>query len=218
MPLDNHKGDTKWEYIFDSHGSSWYWCNWYHSCGASGKFFQEILKLEHYQGCPCWQHECKHRLWRWTCYTFRKKKKKKNLHTTGCFLHQNELPFRVLFKHLDGTTKSPTTFNGPLGKLYANDCHNLPQKSFSAVENPLQFHFGMEDMDSLKSDQILLYEYTVGISRGKVDPRFALWKIGPLNQARWLTLAIRLMCLWTRGEYPQNLSTKLYSLINFIVS
>ena len=29
MPLDNHKGDTKWEYIFDSQGSSWYWFNWY---------------------------------------------------------------------------------------------------------------------------------------------------------------------------------------------
>ena len=91
--------------------------------------------------------------------------------------------------------KSHTTFNGPLGKLYANDCHNLPQKSFSAVENPLEFHFGMKDMDSLISDQRLLYEYTVGISRGKVDPRFASWNIGPLNQARWLTLAIRLMCL-----------------------
>ena len=26
------------------------------------------------------------------------------------------------------------------------------------------------------------------------------------------------MCLWTRGTYPQNLSTKLYSLINFIVN
>ena len=73
-------------------------------------------------------------------------------------------------------------------------------------------------MDSLSSDQRLLYEYTVGISRGKVDPRFASWKIGPLNQARSLTLAIRLMCLWTRGAYPQNLSTKLYSLINFIVN
>ena len=60
--------------------------------------------------------------------------------------------------------------------------HNLPQKSFSAVENPLEFHFGMKDMDSLNSDQRLLYEYTVGISRGKVDPRFALWKIGPLNR------------------------------------
>ena len=110
---------------------------------------------------------------------------KKNLHTIGCSLHQNELPFRVLFKHLDGTTKSPTTFNGSLGKLCANDCHNLPQKSFSAVENPLEFHFGMKDMDSLSSDQRLLYEYTVGISRGKVDPRFASWKNGPLNQARW---------------------------------
>ena len=89
-----------------------------------------------------------------------------------------------------------------------------PQKSFSAVENSLEFHFGMKDMDSLSSDQRLLY----GISRGKVDPRFASWKIGPLNQARWLTLAIRLMCLWTRGAYPQNRSTKLYSLINFIVN
>ena len=197
MPLDNHKGDTKWEYIFDSQGSSWYWCNWYTikavlvdntnaNTGCEGGF---VTLLE-----------------------------KKNLHTIGCSLHQNELPFRALFKHLDGTTKSHTTFNGLLGKLCANDCHNLPPKSFSAVENPLEFHFGIKDMDSLSSDQRLLYEYTVGISRGKVDPRFASWKIGPLNQARWLTLAIRLMCLWTRGAYPQNLSTKLYSLINFIVN
>ena len=86
---------------------------------------------------------------------------KKNLHA----IHKNELPFRALFKHLDGTIKSPTTFNGPLGKLCANDCHNLPQKPFTAVENPLEFHFGMKDMDSLISDQRLLYEYTVGISR-----------------------------------------------------
>ena len=150
------------------------------------------------------------------CYTFRKKKK--NLRYFGCSLHQNELPFRALFKHLDGTTKSPTTVNGPLGKLCTNDCHNLPQKSFPAVENPLEFHFGMKDMDSLSSDLRLLYEYTFGISRDKVDPRFASWKIGPLNQARWLTLAIRPMCLWTRGAYSQNLSTKLYSLINFIVN
>ena len=26
-----------------------------------------------------------------------------NLHTIGCSLHQNEIPFRALFKHLDGT-------------------------------------------------------------------------------------------------------------------
>ena len=70
----------------------------------------------------------------------------------------------------------------------------------------------------LSCDQRILYEYAVGISRGKVDSRYASWKIGPLNQARWLTLAIRLMCLWTCGAYPQRLTTKLYSLINFIVN
>lgn len=35
----------------------------------------------------------------------KKKKLNRNLHTTGCSLHQNELLFRALFKHLDGTTK-----------------------------------------------------------------------------------------------------------------
>ena len=84
-----------------------------------------------------------------------------------------ELYSNIFFDILDGTTNSHTTLKGPLGKLGANDCHNLPQKSFSVVENSLEFHFRMKDMDSLCSDQRLLYEYRVGISRGKVGPRFA---------------------------------------------
>jgi hypothetical protein len=60
-------------------------------------------------------------------------------------------------------------------------------------------------------------EYVLGISRGKVNPRFAAWKIGPLNHARWLTLAIRLLCLWTRGAYPPELQDHLYQIIKFIV-
>ena len=64
--------------------------------GATGTVLAEKMAdvLEKFKGCPCWQHECKYRLWIWTCYTFRKKKKK-NLHTIGCSLHQNELPFRA---------------------------------------------------------------------------------------------------------------------------
>ena len=46
----------------------------------------------------------------------------KNLHTIGCSLHQNELPFRAVFKQLDGITKSPTSFSGPLGILCEKDC------------------------------------------------------------------------------------------------
>lgn len=114
--------------------------------------------------------------------------------------------------------KSPTTFNGPLGTLCAIDYHNLPQISFSAVGSPMDSIFKIENTDTLKCGERLLYEYAVGISRGKMDFRFASWKIGLLNQERWLTLATSLMCLWTHGAYPQNLSTKLHSLINFIVN
>jgi len=49
--------------------------------------------------------------------TLLEKKLQRKLHTIGCSLHQNELPFRAVFKHLDGSTKSPTAFTGPLGKL-----------------------------------------------------------------------------------------------------
>ena len=40
----------------------------------------------------------------------------RNLHTVGCALHQNELPFRAIFKKLDGVTTGPQSFSGPLGK------------------------------------------------------------------------------------------------------
>ena len=106
--------------------------------------------------------------------TLLEKNLNRNLHTIDCSLHQNELPFRALFRHVDGTTKSPTSFNGPLGKLCGNDYHDLPQISFSAVGSPLDSSsFTIENKDILCCDQRLLYEYAVGISRGKVDSRFA---------------------------------------------
>ena len=72
-------------------------------------------------------------------------------------------------------------------------------------------------MDDLSGDQWLLFEYAVKISQGKVNHRFATWEIGSLNQAIWLTVAIRLICLRTRGTYPWELSEKLNSLIKFII-
>ena len=139
-----------------------------------------------------------------------------NLYTIVSSLHHDN--FRALFKNIDGCAKGPTAFSGSLGKLCSKDCHNLPQISFSTISKPLDSILKIDEIhDDLSCDQRLLYEYTVGISRGKVDSRYTSWKIGPLNQARWLTLAIRLMCLWTRGAYPQRLTTKLHNLINVIV-
>ena len=93
-----------------------------------------------------------------------------------------------------------------------------PQISFSTISRPLDSILKIDEIYDLSCEQRLLYEYVVGICSGKVDSRYDSWKIGPLNQARWLTLAIRPMCLWTHGGYPQRLTTKLHSLINFIVN
>ena len=48
------------------------------------------------------------------------------------------------------------------------------------------FYLSADAMDDLSRNQRLL---TVGISWGKVNPRFASWKIGTLNQVRWLTFS-----------------------------
>lgn len=142
----------------------------------------------------------------------------RKVHTIGCSLHQNELPFRAVFKHLDGYTKTPTAFNGPIGNLCGRDFHEQPQVEFTKLCGPLnEMTFSEDLLNDLSCDQRLLFEYVLGISKGKVNTRFASWKIGPLNHARWLTLAIRLMCLWTRGAYPPELHNKLYQIIKFIV-
>ena len=146
------------------------------------------------------------------------KKIGRKLHTIGCALHQNELPFRAVFKHLDGVSKSPNTFSGPLGKLCENNYEDLPQVEFTNISGNLD-NIDMPEKvkKDLSSDQRLLLEYVQGISIGKVNPQYAAWKIGPLNHDRWLTLSIRLMCIWTRGTYPLELYDTLFQLIKFIV-
>ena len=146
------------------------------------------------------------------------KKIGRKLHTIGCSLHQNELPLRAVFKNLDGSTKSPVSFSGPLGKLCEKDIQEFPQVEFVKIAGDLDdFPFDEVTLKDLSSDQRLLLEYVRGISRGQVNQRFAAWKIGLLNHARWLTLAIRLLCLWTRGSYPKQLHDKLHAVVKYIV-
>ena len=73
-------------------------------------------------------------------------------------------------------------------------------------------------MNDLSSDQRLLLEYVRGVSAGEVNPRYASWKIGPLNHARWLTLAIRILSLYVKGQCPPESTVKLRTLVEYIVS
>ena len=101
-------------------------------------------------------------------------KLQRKIHTIGCSLHQNELPFRAVFKFLDGGTKTPSTFSGPLGKLCAGNHHSLPQVAFAPMKGSLDnITFADEVVSDLSRDQRLFYEYVKCFSCGVVIMGFA---------------------------------------------
>ena len=92
--------------------------------------------------------------------------------TIGCSLHPNKLSARTVFKHLNGSTKSPRIFAGPLEKLYETDHQYLPEVELIQLRGPLDnMTFDEEKLNDPSSDQRLLLKYVLGI-------------------ARWLTLAL----------------------------
>ena len=68
--------------------------------------------------------------------------------------------------------------------------------------------------NDLSRDQWLLYKYTKAIATGSVDDNLKHQIAGPLNHSRWLTLAIRLLQLYTRTENP---SDALVNIVTYIV-
>ena len=66
----------------------------------------------------------------------------------------------------------------------------------------------------LSSDQRILLEYVKGIEKGYVDARWLHQKIGLLNHARWLTLAIRILSLYVRGLVPND--EAIYTLAKYV--
>ncbi|XP_065673712.1 uncharacterized protein LOC136090757 [Hydra vulgaris] len=140
---------------------------------------------------------------------------KRKLHLIGCALHQNELPLRALFVKLNGDTTGPRSFSGLLGKRCAEIIQDRNQVLFECIENPIVDKYIPEEiLTDLSCDQRLLFKYCKGIGIDIVSDKWAAYKVGPLNHARWLTLAIRLLCLYTRDNEP---TVSLKKLVYFIV-
>ena len=95
----------------------------------------------------------------------------------------------LFFKHIYGSTRSPTSFVGPLWRLCAKDNHNLPQIEFITIVSPLDSKYSsIKQTDDLSYAQILL-EYAVGISRWKVKPRYTAWKIRTLKSSKMVNIS-----------------------------
>ena len=92
----------------------------------------------------------------------------------------------------------PSAFSGPIGKLCAGNFQDKKQVAFKAVPTTLE-ELSDDVLTDLSTDQRLLYEYVVGISKGSVSERYVRYKIGDMSHARWLTLAIRILSIYVRG-------------------
>ena len=84
-----------------------------------------------------------------------------------CLLHQCELPFRHLFKKLDGTTANPIHFQGPIGKLLAGDVWKRPIQKFKRIEIDYP-ELPTEVVDSLSTDAQYLYKICDAVSKGEL--------------------------------------------------
>ncbi|KAE8741305.1 hypothetical protein FOCC_FOCC013159 [Frankliniella occidentalis] len=126
-----------------------------------------------------------------------------------CLLHFNELPLRHLIIDLDGNTTGPKAFSGPIGKQL-KACENMPVVHFTVIEAD----FPSVDANVLSTDQQYLYNMCLAVSSGEVPDSLAKMKPGPLNHARWLTAACRILRLYVATASP---SRNLKHIAEFII-
>ncbi|CAH0560405.1 unnamed protein product [Brassicogethes aeneus] len=126
-----------------------------------------------------------------------------------CLLHANELPLRHLLQKMDGHTKGPYNYSGPIGTLL-NDCEKAPIVKFIAINNDLP----EIDIKDLSTDQQYLYLLCQAIKNGNCPKNLAERNPGKLAHSRWVTTANRVLRLYVSTEYP---SESLKLITNFIM-
>ncbi|KAK3925274.1 MAU2 chromatid cohesion factor-like protein [Frankliniella fusca] len=117
-----------------------------------------------------------------------------------CLLHFNELPFRALFEHIDGVSKSPNTFAGDIGKLLP-DCEKLPVVKFENFAS-CQLPSGVINPTQLSTDQSYLYKISEAVISGQCSSDLALMHPGNMCKSRWVTCANRILRLYISTNNP----------------
>ena len=111
-----------------------------------------------------------------------------------CLLHCNELPFKDIFKYLDGITQGPGSYSGPIGKKIVGDVHKMPIVKYEAIPGLLKTYTDA-CIKSLSSDQKYLYFICHAVQDGVLPKDTTLLSRSPgmMHEARWLTKANRIM-------------------------
>ncbi|CAH0562813.1 unnamed protein product [Brassicogethes aeneus] len=133
----------------------------------------------------------------------------KPLQWSICLLHSNELPLRHLLQNLDGHTKGPYSFSGPIGKLL-NDCELKSVENFQIIYTELP----EIEKNDLSMDQKYLFDICKAIKSGTCCESVAKRNPGKISHSRWLTTANRILRLYISTINP---SENFQILVEFIM-
>ena len=131
-----------------------------------------------------------------------------------CLLHLNELPLRHVFMNLDGTTKGPDKFAGPIGSELNGNVSEWKVIKFKPIPYAGFVFLDNATIDKLSTDQYYAYRICWSVITGEVDEDLALLEVGPLNHSRWLTLACRILRYYVSVSKP---SRNLKTIADFVV-
>ena len=86
---------------------------------------------------------------------------------------------------LDGTTNSPDTFAGPIGKCLTGDVSSWPvAANFKSILNPQFVQLPESVVNDLNTDQHYAYKICSTIIMGLVDSDLQYLKVGPIVHSR----------------------------------
>ena len=133
-----------------------------------------------------------------------------------CGIHRNELPQGHIFKDVDGITSGPSSFSGSIEKEIKQDLTKLSLVQFDPVAGRVK-EIPEDIVKELSTDQKYLYEIALVVQNGPEHcPENLLTKEpGALNNARWNTLANRILRLYITKRIP---SPNLKRLVHFILN
>ena len=114
-----------------------------------------------------------------------------------------------VFTMLDGTTNSPDTFAGPIGKCLTGDVSSWPvAANFKSISNPQFVQLPESVVNDLSTDQHYAYKICSAIIMEVVDSDLQYLKVGPIVHSRWLTLGCRILRYYVSVDEPSsNLET-----------
>lgn len=118
-----------------------------------------------------------------------------------CALHMIELCLRHLIISIDGNTRGPFIFSGPIGKKLES-CENLKIVKYEVI--PFKCDVQTTDSRVYSSDQKYLHDICISISNGVCDDKVAKRSPGKMNHARWLTTGNRILRLYVSTSKPSN--------------